>query len=93
MRRISTCSITLESTSRQSSRIDSWNTMPTSVCGRSTRLPPTVISPAVYGTSPATILRMVVLPQPLGPTMATNSDWRMSRSTSAQASTAPSLVS
>ena len=67
--------------------------MPTSVSGRSTLRPPTLISPALYGTSPATIFRMVVLPQPLGPTKATNSDWRTSRSTSAQACTAPSLVS
>ena len=85
--------MTFDSTLRQSSRIASWNTMPTSVSGRSTGLPPTVIEPAVCGTRPATILRMVVLPQPLGPTMATNSDCRMSRSMSAQASTGPSLVS
>ena len=31
--------MTLESTSRQSSRFDSWNTMPTSVRGRSTFVP------------------------------------------------------
>src|SRR5262245_58888024 len=35
---------------------------------------------------------MVVLPQPLGPTMATNSDRLMSRFTSTQASTIPFLV-
>ena len=45
--RMSICSMTFASTSRQSSMIDSWNTMPTSVCGRSTRLPPTLIVPAV----------------------------------------------
>ena len=93
MRRMSIWSMTFEITSRQSSMIASWNTIPTSVCGRSTTLPPTVIVPEVYGTRPATILRMVVLPQPLGPTIATNSDCRMSRLTSTQASTAPPLVS
>ena len=67
--------------------------MPTSVSGRSTRRPPTVMLPEEYGSSPATIFMMVVLPQPLGPTIATNSDSRMSRLTSAQASTGPAPVS
>ena len=93
IRRISICSITFPSTFRQSSMIESWNTMPTSVCGRSTTRPPTLIAPRLYGMSPATILRIVVLPHPLGPTIATNSDWRMSRVTSTHASTAPFLVS
>jgi hypothetical protein len=44
------------------------------------------------GTKPATILRMVVLPQPLGPTIATNSDCLMSMVTFAHASMAPLLV-
>ena len=38
MWRMSICSMTFDSTSRQSSMIASWNTMPTSVCGRSTAL-------------------------------------------------------
>jgi hypothetical protein len=59
---------------------------------RATSLSPIVIVPELYGTKPATILRMVVLPQPLGPTMATNSDCLMSMVTSAHASIAPLLV-
>ncbi len=92
MWRMSICSITFDSTLRQSSMMASWNTMPTSVWGRSTSLSPIVMVPELYGIRPATILRMVVLPQPLGPTIATNSDCLMSMLTSAQASMTPSLV-
>ena len=43
--RSSTCTSTLSSTFRQSSSTGLWNTMPTSVCGRSTSRPPTRASP------------------------------------------------
>ena len=49
---MSICSMTLARTSRQSSMMASWNTMPTSVCGLSTRLPPTVIVPGGIGRKP-----------------------------------------
>ena len=45
-----------------------------------TRTSPTVIAPAVTGIRPDTSIISVLLPQPLGPTMATNSPAATSRS-------------
>ena len=78
--RSSTCTSTLSSTLRQSSSTGLWNTMPTSVCGRSTSRPPTRTSPALGRCSPATIRSSVLLPQPDGPTIARNSPSRIARS-------------
>jgi hypothetical protein len=50
-----------------------WNTMPTRSGTPRTGAPSTSKSPPVTGTSPAIALSSVDLPQPLGPTIATNS--------------------
>src|SRR5205814_9437896 len=47
------------------------------------------MSPAVGGVKPATIMRVVVLPDPLGPSNVTNSPGATSRSTCATAVTSP----
>jgi hypothetical protein len=66
-------SSTFSITVRQGSRIGFWNTMPMSVRGAATTVPPTAILPALAGSRPAISLSSVLLPQPLGPTMVTNS--------------------
>jgi hypothetical protein len=48
-----------------------------------------VISPSVTSSSPAIMRRMVVLPQPDGPTSATNSPLAISSETSRTACTPP----
>src|SRR6185369_10106803 len=56
-----------------------WNTTPRSGPGRSTNCPSTRTAPLVGCSNPATRLSSVDLPQPLAPTMATNSlraTWR-----------------
>ena len=50
-----------------------WNTTERSGPGRSTSLPPTVTVPVEGKSSPAAMRINVVLPQPDGPTTATNS--------------------
>ena len=50
-----------------------WKTIPTAGSVPSTGLPAIVISPAVGSISPPTISISVLLPQPLGPTIETNS--------------------
>src|SRR5215472_17582840 len=55
--------------------------MSRSLGGRSlTTVPPIMISPDVVSSRPAIILRVVLLPQPEGPTSTTNSSSAMSRS-------------
>ena len=89
---ISTGSITLSSTVRQSSSTSRWNTMPALLTAPLTGVPPTVIVPVVAGIRPDTNIIIVLLPQPLGPTIETNSPAEMSRSISPSASTASPLA-
>src|SRR5689334_23332187 len=71
----------------------SWKTIPRSMPWPSTALPPMRISPATGARNPAMILRRVVLPQPLGPTMHRNSDASMLKLTSSTPGTRPPGVS
>jgi len=80
------------STVRQASSTGVWKTMPTSSSGPSTARPPMSMRPAVAGVSPATIFSSVLLPQPLGPTMTTNSPGSTCRSIGFSDSTAPLRV-
>jgi hypothetical protein len=59
-----------------------WKTTERSGPGPVTALPPTLTSPAPGNSSPAAIRRHVVLPQPDGPTIVTNSLSRTSKLTS-----------
>jgi len=70
----------------------SWNTIPVdrSYGGASvTSTPPIETVPAVGRSKPAIVRRVVVFPQPEGPTSVTNSPRSISRSTSSTASTPP----
>ena len=60
-------------TVRQGSSPNSWNTMALSTPGPVIFLPPISISPASGLSSPSSTFRKVLLPQPEGPTMETNS--------------------
>ncbi|MCY1381031.1 hypothetical protein D9M69_689010 [compost metagenome] len=62
-----------------------WNTTARSGPGCSTSLPPTRTLPAEGNSRPAAILIKVVLPQPEGPTMETNSLSPTSKLTSSSA--------
>ncbi len=57
-----------------------WNTTARSGPGASTTTPPTFTVPVLGNSRPATIRMQVVLPQPDGPTIATNSFSRIVRS-------------
>ena len=63
----------LASTVRHGSRLSVWNTKPRSPPGPCTARPSSSTSPEVAGSSPATMRRNVVLPQPDGPTTEMNS--------------------
>ena len=89
---ISTGSMTLLNTVRQSSSTSRWNTMPALPPAPFTGTPPTVIVPVVAGIRPDTSIISVLLPQPLGPTIETNSPAATSRSISPSASTASPLA-
>ncbi len=71
--RSSSCSSMLPRTVRHGTSVLSWNMMPISVRGSATVSPSMRISPAVGGSSPATISIRVDLPQPEGPSSETNS--------------------
>ena len=60
-----------------------WNTTPRSRLGPLISRPSMKQLPLVAVSSPASTLRMVVLPQPLWPMMQTNSPWSMAKETSA----------
>src|SRR6185503_19647600 len=62
-----------------------WKTTPRSGPGRFTALPPTSTAPLVGCSKPATRFSSVDFPQPLAPTMATNSLCATRRSASASA--------
>ena len=64
---------TLSSTVFQGKSANDWNTTPRSGPGPLTALPSSRISPPETGRKPAIMFRIVVLPQPDGPTTATNS--------------------
>ncbi len=91
-RRTSTGIMTLRRTVRQASSTGLWKTMPTSSGGSVTARPSMRISPEVGGIRPATSFRSVDFPQPDGPTTATNSPSRMSRSSGFSDGTSPSRV-
>jgi hypothetical protein len=80
---------TLSSADSQGSSVASWNTRPTSRRGPAIGSPRTAMRPAVIGSSPASIMSSVDLPQPDGPRMETNSPSAMSSDTPATASTGP----
>jgi hypothetical protein len=70
-----------------------WNTTARSGPGAVTGLSPTLTAPALGASNPAAMRRHVVLPQPEGPTMATNSRSRIVRSTpSSVTKSAPSRL-
>src|SRR5262245_9125321 len=80
----------LPATVRQGKSANSWNTMPRSGPGPRTARPDTRISPASARTKPPMMWSKVLLPQPLGPTMVTNSpSCTTSRSTSSTATRCP----
>ena len=58
-----------------------WNTTPRSRLGPATSRLSMNTWPALALSRPASTLRMVVLPQPLWPTMQTNSPWLMPKLT------------
>src|SRR5436189_139654 len=62
----------LENTVRQGKRLSVWNTKPRSPPGLRTARPSSSTSPEVACSSPATMRRNVVLPQPEGPTTEMN---------------------
>src|SRR5215467_4056457 len=64
---------TLRATVSQGNRLNCWNTIALAGEGASTRLPATATVPLVIGSSPCSMRSKVVLPQPLGPMMETNS--------------------
>src|SRR5437870_1761690 len=66
--------------------------MPTSVTGLVTEAPAICTCPDVALINPAPIIRSVVLPQPLGPTIEMNSDSPTSTLTGPRASTPPGPV-
>ncbi len=82
----------LPRTLRQASSTGFWNTMPTSSGGSTTGLPATVIVPPEGSINPAISFSSVDLPQPDGPTTATNSPSAMSRSIGLRVGTSPSRV-
>ena len=55
------------------SMVGFWNAMPTRSARAATSRPPTMTTPVVGCTRPLTSRKMVDLPQPDGPTSATNS--------------------
>src|SRR5579864_4158672 len=77
--------MTFCSTVLHGSRTGDWKTTPTSRLGPSNLWPRTSTSPCERPSTPERILSRVVLPQPLGPTMLTNSRSRTSRLTSFRA--------
>src|SRR5499427_3594578 len=62
----------LSNTVRHGSRLSLWNTKPRSPPGARTVRPSSSTAPALAGSSPATMRKSVVLPQPLGPTSEMN---------------------
>ena len=84
---------TLSSAVFQGNSVASWNIMPISERGPVILRPPISIVPPVGVSSPATIISNVLLPQPLGPRIETNSPDRISTVTRSTASTvAPSAT-
>ena len=65
--------MTLASAVRHGSSVGFWNAMPAMLSGPATSRPLTMTVPAVGGHSPVTTFINVDLPQPEGPTTATNS--------------------
>ena len=65
--------MTLSSVVRHGSKVGFWNAMPVIESGPSTSLLSTMTPPLVGGHSPVTTFIKVDLPQPDGPTTATNS--------------------
>jgi hypothetical protein len=78
---------TFSSTVFQGKSAKDWKTTPRSGPGPVTDRSPTRISPEDGGMKPATMLRIVLLPQPEGPTTETNSPAGTSSETSRTAFT------
>ncbi len=68
--------MTLARMRRHGSSVGFWNAMPTRLSGPSTSRPATTTLPSVAGHRPETRRISVLLPQPDGPTTATNSPSR-----------------
>ena len=68
-----------------------WNTTPRSSPGPDTSRPSMNTYPAEGRSSPASTLRIVVLPQPEWPTMQTNSPLAMPKSTPSKTVSSPRL--
>src|SRR5580692_4643484 len=79
----------LANTVRHGNKLSFWNTKPRSRPGSFTARPSSNTSPAVACSSPATMRRKVVLPQPLGPTTEMNSPRSTSRLMPRSASSSP----
>src|SRR5712691_9314340 len=79
IRRNSWPKVTLRSTVRQGNSASFWNTKPRSGPGPASGLPESRMAPELGRSSPCTMRRKVVLPQPLGPTMTKNSPGRTSK--------------
>ena len=63
----------MSSVVRQGSSVGAWNAMPAILSVRVTRTPSTSTSPRVGAFNPVASFMNVLLPQPEGPTIATNS--------------------
>ena len=79
---------TFSSTVFQGSRVGSWNMMPTSSRGPVIGCSATISRPSLMSSRPAQIIKSVLLPQPLGPRIETNSPFSMRKLTLCSASTA-----
>ena len=67
----------MSSVVRHGSSVGAWKAMPTNLSGPVTRCPATVTEPRVGGLRPVVSFMNVDLPQPDGPTIATNSPGRI----------------
>ena len=75
----------MSSVVRHGSSVGAWNAMPTIFSGPVTRAPSTSTSPRDGAFSPVASFMNVLLPQPDGPTMATNSPVPIDREMSSTA--------
>ena len=80
---------TLPRTVRQGNSVGSWKTTMREGSGSVMAVPSCATAPAVGASSPATRRSSVDLPQPLGPSRATNSPGRTCRLTSSSTCSAP----
>src|SRR6185295_11986976 len=82
----------LVNTVRHGRRLSLWNTKPRSLPGARTTRPSSSTSPVLAVSSPATMRRNVVLPQPEGPTTEMNSPRSTARLMSESACRSPNAL-